>query len=107
MMNQHLRYARKEKRWSIERASEYVGVDRVTFSRWERGLQDPHLSTLDLLCQVFEQTPQALGFAHLLPEKPGQMVPTQVILPTNCPATIIPFPLERVQVRQTARGRHA
>jgi transcriptional regulator with XRE-family HTH domain len=66
MINEKLRSTRKFKRWSMQVASERVGVDRVTYSRWERGEQDPHPSTLDLLCQAFEMSPEDLGFGHLV-----------------------------------------
>jgi transcriptional regulator with XRE-family HTH domain len=60
--NEKLKKARKQKRWSMERASEMVGVSKSTYLRWETGHQKPHPTTLDLLCQAFEMTPEALGF---------------------------------------------
>lgn len=66
MINEKLRSMRKLKRWSMQIASERVGVDRVTYSRWERGEQDPHPSTLDLLCRAFDMSPEDLGFGHLV-----------------------------------------
>ena len=60
MMNHKLRTARMLKHWSMEMASAKIGVDRVTYSRWERGEQTPHLSTLDLLCQTFEMSHEEL-----------------------------------------------
>lgn len=66
MVNEKLRAARKIKRWSMQVASERIGVDRVTYSRWERGEQDPHPSTLDLLCRAFDMPPEDLGFGHLV-----------------------------------------
>ena len=66
MVNEKLRGVRKLKRWSMQVASERIGVDRVTYSRWERGEQDPHPSTLDLLCRTFDMSPEDLGFGHLV-----------------------------------------
>ncbi|HEX7736994.1 MAG TPA: helix-turn-helix transcriptional regulator [Ktedonobacteraceae bacterium] len=66
MVNGNLRSARKLKRWSMQIASERIGVDRVTYSRWERGGQEPHPSTLDLLCRAFDMSPEDLGFGHLV-----------------------------------------
>lgn len=66
MINQQLRAARKAKRWSMQFASKQVGVDRVTYSRWELGEQNPHPSSLDMLCQAFGMSPEELGFGHLL-----------------------------------------
>lgn len=62
MVNQKLKFARMRKHWSITAASEKVGVDRVTFSRWERGEQVPHPTTLEMLCQAFNSSPEDLGF---------------------------------------------
>lgn len=66
MVNQRLRAARMSKRWSMATASEKVGVDRVTYSRWERGEQEPYISTLDMLCQAFGMSPEELGYEHLV-----------------------------------------
>jgi transcriptional regulator with XRE-family HTH domain/predicted negative regulator of RcsB-dependent stress response len=62
MLNQKLRAARKQRRWSIETAAEKVGVSWVTYSRWERGEQQPHPTTLDMLCDTFGMPPGELGF---------------------------------------------
>jgi transcriptional regulator with XRE-family HTH domain/tetratricopeptide (TPR) repeat protein len=62
MLNQKLRTARILKCWSMERASEMVGVSKSTYLRWETGHQKPHPTTLDLLCQAFEMSPEELGF---------------------------------------------
>ena len=63
MLNQKLRKARKQKRWSIEKAAEKVGVSWLTYSRWEHGTQNPHPTTLDMLCDAFGLSPEELGFA--------------------------------------------
>jgi transcriptional regulator with XRE-family HTH domain len=64
MLNEKLRRAREQKRWTIETAAEKVGVSWLTYSRWERGTHTPHLSTLDLLCQAFDLSPEDLGLAR-------------------------------------------
>lgn len=64
--NEKLRVVRKLKRWSMRVACERIGIDRVTFSRWERGEQQPQPSTLDLLCRTFDMSPEDLGFGHLV-----------------------------------------
>lgn len=66
MVNQKLRAVRKSKRCSMQVAAERVGVDRVTYSRWERGVQDPQPTSLDMLCQAFEMSPEELGYGHLV-----------------------------------------
>ena len=61
--NKKLKQARLKRLWTIEDAANEVGVSLQTFSRWERGLQRPHLSTMKLLCEAFDNTtPEELGF---------------------------------------------
>ncbi len=64
--NERLETARMRKRWSVAVASERVGVSINTFNRWERGLQVPQLSTLDLVCKAFDMLPEELGFGHAI-----------------------------------------
>ncbi len=67
--NIKLEAARLHRRWSVEVASNKVGVSINTFNRWERGLQVPQLETLDLLCKAFEMSPEELGFGHVISAK--------------------------------------
>jgi tetratricopeptide (TPR) repeat protein/transcriptional regulator with XRE-family HTH domain len=67
--NERLETARMLKRWSIAVASEKVGVSVNTFNRWERGLQVPQLSTLDMVCNAFNMSPEELGFGHAIKAK--------------------------------------
>lgn len=67
--NTKLELARLQRRWSVEIASNKVGVSINTFNRWERGLQVPQLETLDLLCKAFEMSPEELGFEHVISAK--------------------------------------
>ena len=60
--NEKLEAARMSKRWSVALASRKVGVSVNTFNRWERGLQNPQLGTLDQLCKAFGLSPEDLGF---------------------------------------------
>lgn len=79
--NERLETARMLKRWSITVASEKVGVSVNTFNRWERGLQVPQLSTLDLVCKAFNMSPEELGFDHAIRAKrrsPSQPCSEQV-----------------------------
>ena len=67
--NIKLEAARLQRRWSVEVASNKVGISVNTFNRWERGLQIPQLETLDLLCRAFEMLPEELGFEHVISAK--------------------------------------
>jgi len=65
-MNLKLRRARLERLWTIALAAEKVGVSLQTYSRWERGVQQPHLTSLRTLCEVFGKSPEELGFGDRL-----------------------------------------
>lgn len=58
-----LRAARLKKNWTPEFVSSQVGVSLHTYARWEAGAQNPRYSSLRALCQVFEMSPEELGFA--------------------------------------------
>lgn len=60
--NQKLRLARRKNMWTMQETADKVGVSLVTYGRWERGLQKPHLATLKLLCNAFEKSAEELGF---------------------------------------------
>ncbi len=60
--NWKLRQARKAQRWTIAEASERVGVDVRTYSRWEQGNITPRLNSLKRLCDVFALPAEALGY---------------------------------------------
>src|SRR5438552_14424012 len=93
--NERLETARMLKRWSIAVASEKVGVSVNTFNRWERGLQVPQLSTLDMVCKAFDMSPEDLGFGHAIIAKrrtrhrqddcPQQITPSNVSTHSSVP----------------------
>src|SRR5258708_7895434 len=93
MVNQLLRAARKEKRWTIAVAAEKARISPLTYSRWEKGTQKPYLSTLDQLCEAYGKTPQELGFSHLveepLQETPGDPVSSPLIKSPDQNSSII------------------
>jgi transcriptional regulator with XRE-family HTH domain len=60
-----LRAARLKKNWTPEFVSSQVGVSLHTYARWEAGSQTPRHSSLQALCQVFEMSPEELGFSDL------------------------------------------
>ncbi|TMC22121.1 MAG: helix-turn-helix transcriptional regulator [Chloroflexi bacterium] len=65
-VNSLLRKARKRRFWTIEQAAALVGVSYQTFIRWEHGIQNPQLDSLQALCHAFKATPKALGFGPLV-----------------------------------------
>jgi transcriptional regulator with XRE-family HTH domain len=66
--NHHLIQARQRKCWSQETVAGKLGTTRVTISRWEQGLRFPSPHYRELLCALFESTPEALGLlpVHVL-----------------------------------------
>jgi peptidoglycan hydrolase-like protein with peptidoglycan-binding domain/DNA-binding XRE family transcriptional regulator len=60
--NQLLRLARKKRSWSQKTLSEQIGVTKETISRWENGVSCPQPYWLEQLCEVFQTTPEALGY---------------------------------------------
>src|SRR5579864_2974445 len=73
MINERLRKARKERRWTIEEACARIGVSRTTYIRWEQGTQRPQDLLLTWACKAFNMTAEQLGFA----EWPGQAGKTE------------------------------
>jgi transcriptional regulator with XRE-family HTH domain len=61
-----LRAARIKKNWTPQFVSSQVGVSLHTYARWEAGAQHPRHSSLQALCQVFEMSPEELGFAEMV-----------------------------------------
>lgn len=59
--NFHLIHARQHKCWSQETVAAKIGTTRVTISRWEQGLRFPSPHFRELLCALFESTPETLG----------------------------------------------
>ncbi len=50
-----------------ERGREMVGVDRAMISKWERGVRRPRKYYRELLCLLYETTPETLGFHRPAP----------------------------------------
>jgi len=61
-INYKLRAVREQRHWSMEAAAAAVGVSKTTFLRWENGEQEPHGSTLDMLCRAFGRSDEDLGY---------------------------------------------
>lgn len=65
-LNHKLRQARLRRYWTMKQAAVRIGVSFQTYIRWELGTQVPHLSSLELLCEAFNMTPEELGFDDLI-----------------------------------------
>ncbi len=53
MERSRLAQLRAQKQWTLEEASERIGVSVNTLSRWEHGIQSPHGYNLQRLCDAY------------------------------------------------------
>lgn len=53
--------ARRTRIWSQQEAANNVGVDKKTYSNWEKG-QIPQPKYMRMLCEAFEVSPEELGY---------------------------------------------
>jgi transcriptional regulator with XRE-family HTH domain len=60
--NDALIQARKRRGWKEKDIAAQVPVNEKTYRRWEHGELIPSLRHLRRLCELFETTPDALGF---------------------------------------------
>ena len=61
--NSKLEAARRLRGWTLEVASQKIGVHPRTLRRWETGKSRPHGFRVFKISQVYETTPSALGIA--------------------------------------------
>src|SRR5947209_15413965 len=70
--NARLRAQRLKKNWTQVYVATMIGTSDVEVSRWETGASEPTLYFREKLCELFGQTPEALGFvspAETTPEE--------------------------------------
>ena len=60
--NDALIQARKRRGWKEKEVAAQISVSKRTYCRWEQGRLMPSLPHLRRLCELFETTPDALGF---------------------------------------------
>lgn len=80
MSNRRLLQARVQRHWTQEQAAENIGVWVSTYRRWEAGTRLPHASSLHLLCEVFQQSAEDLGFPaqwYMKPERGARLTQTE------------------------------
>src|SRR5690348_14746795 len=69
------------------RAKRRSVVNGSMISRWERGIHPPNLFYQRMLCQLFEQSAQALGFVEPLPDQNTNSASPTLQLVTGVPST--------------------
>src|SRR5436305_2613170 len=77
--NNRLRQERLRRNWSQNYVAEKLGTTKVTISRWERGSQQPNITSRQELCKLFGMSAEELG---LLPADPHPQVPEETKDPT-------------------------
>jgi tetratricopeptide (TPR) repeat protein/transcriptional regulator with XRE-family HTH domain len=60
--NRALKYERELRCWSQLEVADHIGTTAFNVSRWERGITFPSSYFRQQLCQIFEKSPQKLGF---------------------------------------------
>jgi len=71
--NARLKAQRLKKNWTQVYVATMIGTSDVEVSRWETGASEPTLYFREKLCNLFGQTPEALGFVTPSDEsRPGE-----------------------------------
>jgi DNA-binding XRE family transcriptional regulator len=60
--NEALIQARARQGWTEKDVADQIGVDKRTYSRWEKGQLQPRLRHIRVLCELFHTAPEMLGF---------------------------------------------
>lgn len=87
MMDSHtkLEAARRLRGWSLEVASQKIGVHPRTLRKWETGKSKPHGFRIYKISEVYEMTPSALGIGSerhqwYIPDAPDTDIDEDVLL---------------------------
>src|SRR5437660_608108 len=81
-----LSQARHKKHWTLEEASERIGVDVNTLHKWEKGKATPRAYNIQRLCEVYGCSAEALGLE-------GEMQQSSAVLsPESTGITSDPLP---------------
>jgi predicted ATPase/DNA-binding transcriptional regulator YiaG len=73
--NVRLKAQRLKKNWTQVYVATMIGTSDVEVSRWETGASEPTLYFRQQLCELFGQTPEALGFVSPAGTAPGEQAP--------------------------------
>ena len=60
--NRRLKYERELRGWSQKYVATRINAERYYVSRWETGAASPRPDYRRKLCELFEKSPQELGF---------------------------------------------
>jgi predicted ATPase/DNA-binding CsgD family transcriptional regulator/transcriptional regulator with XRE-family HTH domain len=85
--NKRLKAHRLKKNWTQVYVATRIGTSDVEVSRWETGTAEPTLYFREQLCELFGQTPEALGFVTLPDEARPERSRTRHVLTPPLPLT--------------------
>ncbi len=85
--NECLRVRRLSKNWTQVYVATMIGTSDVEVSRWETGTAEPTLYFREKLCELFGQTPEALGFVATPDEAQPERSRTRQALTLPLPLT--------------------
>src|SRR5438270_5726341 len=72
--NERLKAQRLKKNWTQVYVATMIGTSDVEVSRWETGAAEPNLYFREKLCELFDTTPEALGFLSTSETEPEERV---------------------------------
>lgn len=75
-LSQNITYLRGLKNWSIKQTANKIHINSSTLRKWEKGLSQPKLSSLEKLTTLFKRTLDELLYIHL--EKADQEAPAHL-----------------------------
>ncbi|HZO72732.1 MAG TPA: helix-turn-helix transcriptional regulator [Ktedonobacteraceae bacterium] len=87
MERMRLSQARHKKHWTLEEASERVGVDVNTLHKWEKGKAIPRAYNLQRLCEVYGCSAEALGLEVEMQQSSAVLSPES----TRTTSDLLPF----------------
>src|SRR5947209_388578 len=85
--NVRLKAQRLRKNWTQVYVATMIGTSDVEVSRWETGASEPTLYFREKLCELFGQTPEALGFVTPSEESRPKESKTGPVLTLPLPLT--------------------
>ncbi|HEY7417885.1 MAG TPA: FxSxx-COOH system tetratricopeptide repeat protein, partial [Ktedonobacteraceae bacterium] len=91
--NEALRRERLRRHWTQQELAEQLGTTIVTISHWEGGLSTPGPHFSQLLCNLFEKSPEALGLLHEAKEEIRKDASTENTSATDDPTASLASPV--------------
>lgn len=110
ILGMNLKHFRKERGWTQQQVADWLGINRVSVTQWEKGDAEPPLKRLKALAALYDVTIDEL--TSLKDASAFAEPQAQLRLPANMRAANVPVPARHalphdVPVLGTAAGSHA